>query len=169
MNPMTFKTHIIKLLLLSTLLPIFANSQNCTNYHKIHGVHSSNKYYQYNDASRSAMFVKGETSQLYLDVYNGRDYRIYLCHDDVLGSSIRLQIYDRSDNTLLYDNSNDDFVQEFEFTVTKTRELILVISVPGNSIGLEKASQEKGLFKKDLESGCIGVYIEHMITPVKGF
>ena len=145
-------------------------AQRCSKYHINHGNRSENKYYQiHKEASRSALFVKGETSRMYLDVYNGRDYRISFTYDDVLGGPVQFKLLDRRDKVLLYDNANDEFAQEFEFTVTKTRELIIVINVPGHSVGLEQVSQERGLFKKDTEIGCVGVLIEHMISPMKGF
>ncbi|NOZ47901.1 MAG: hypothetical protein GXO79_14155 [Chlorobi bacterium] len=152
------------------ILPVLSFSQRCGSYHITHGNFSENKFYQiHKEASRSALFVKGETSHMYLEVFNGRDYRISITHDDILGGPIRFKLIDQEDDALLYDNANDNYTQEFEFTVTKSRMLIIEISVPGSSVGLEKTSQEKGLFKKDTEIGCVGVLIEHMITPRKGF
>ncbi len=160
----------IILYILLSITPLLSLSQRCGQYHKLNGNFSENKYYMLHDeASRSALFVKGETSKMYLDIYNGRDYRISITHDDILGGPIEFKLIDRRDQTLLYNSANDGYAQEFEFTVTKTRELIIVIHVPGHSVGLEPLSQEKGLFRKDVEIGCVGVLIEHMITPMKGF
>lgn len=166
-------TSIHKLLyfiILVFVVPIFAFSQHCGNYIKLNGNFSENKYYVYHaEASRSALFVKGETSKMYLDIYNGRDYRISFVLDDVLGGPVEFKLIDRRDLVLLYYNVNDDYAQEFEFTVTKSRELVIEIHVPGHSVGLEPLSQEKGLFRKNTEMGCVGVLIEHMISPMKGF
>ncbi len=162
----------MRLLVLTFFLiaPLFSMSQRCSKYHILNGNFSENKYYQiHKEASRSALFVKGETSRMFLEVFNGRDYRISLVFDDVLGGPVEFKLYDRSDDVLLYDNMNDAYSQEFEFTVTRTRDLIIELYVPGHSVGLEAVSQEKGLFRKDTEIGCVGVLIEHMITPRKGF
>jgi len=156
--------------LILIVLPILTFSQRCSKYHLLNGKTSENKYYQIDkESSRSALFVKGESSKMYLEVYNGRDYRISIVYDDVLGGPIEMKLYDRQDQVLLYDNANDSYSQEFEFTVTKTRDLIIALHVPGHSVGLEQASQEKGLFRKDTEIGCVGVLIEKMVTPRKGF
>ena len=60
----------------------------CFEYHKFNCNYSDNLYYRYNDASRSALFLKGQTSETRLEIYNGRDYRISLCADEVLGRQI---------------------------------------------------------------------------------
>lgn len=162
--------HRLLFFLILFAVPIFTYSQRCSNYLKLNGDFSENKYYVFHDeASRTALFVKGETSKIYLEVFNGRDYRISIVSDDILGGPIEFKLIDRREQILLYANANDGYAQEFEFTVTKSRELAIEIHVPGHSIGLEQISQEKGLFRKDTEIGCVGVLIEHMITPWKGF
>ncbi len=54
--------------------------------------------------------------------------------------------------------------------MTQTREIYIEISVPGKSRYSEAADDADLVFvRKDTEMGCIGILIEHMITPVKGF
>ena len=69
---------------------------------------------------------------------------------------------------LLYDNSEDGFSNEIEFTVESTRRLTLEISVPGGSGGSSTKGKKKKLMKSS-DMGCIGVLVEHMTTPISGF
>lgn len=81
-----------------------------------------------------------------------------------------MRIIDVATENVLYDNSEDGFASEFEFTVTQTSEIYIEIEVPGSSRMSEAEGQNDLIFvRKDTEMGCIGILIEHMITPVKGF
>jgi len=71
----------------------------------------------------------------------------------------------------LYDNADDGFSNEIEFSVESTRRLILEISIPssggsGSSKGIKKG---KGKLSKSSDMGCVGVLVEHMVTPKSGF
>ena len=165
------------ILLIAIISPIFANAQThdysmrrCWGYHKDSCQVSKNIYYRVVDNSRSALFVKGQTSRISVPIYNGRDYRISFCHDQVLGEGIIMRLIDAETESTLYDNSEDGFASEFEFTVTQSREIYVEISVPGTSRYSEAQDDADLIFvRKDTEMGCIGILVEHMITPVKGF
>ena len=169
---------ILKIILLAIVLcPFFGQAQTndysmrrCWGYHKDSCRTSKNIYYRVVDNSRSALFVKGQTSRIKIIIYNGRDYRISFCHDQVLGEGIVMRLIDAENEQTLYDNSEDGFASEFEFTVTQTREIYVEISVPGSSQLSEVGDDADLIFvRKDTEMGCIGILVEHMITPVKGF
>lgn len=159
------------------LLPFAGMSQTndysmrrCWGYHKDSCPTSKNIYYRVVDDSRSALFVKGQVSRIKSIIYNGRDYRISFCHDAILGEGIIMRIIDVATENVLYDNSEDAFASAFEFTVTQTSEIYIEIEVPGSSRMSEAEGQSDLIFvRKDTEMGCIGILIEHMITPVKGF
>lgn len=166
------------ILLLIVMCPLVGMSQTndysmrrCWGYHKDSCAISKNIYYRVVvDESRSALFVKGQTSRIPITIYNGRDYRVSFCHDEVLGEGIVMRLIDAETDEPLYDNSDDGFASEFEFTVTQTRDLYVEISVPGTSRFAEsEGNEDLVLVKKDTEMGCIGILVEHMITPVKGF
>lgn len=167
----------IKIVLLFIILLPFAgfsqthdySTRRCWGYHKDSCPTSKNIYYRVVDESRSALFVKGQVSRIKSTIYNGRDYRISFCHDAVLGEGITMRIIDENEN-VLYDNSEDGFASEFEFTVTQTSDIYIEIEVPGSSKLSEAEGQGDLIFvRKDTEMGCVGILIEHMITPVKGF
>lgn len=146
--------------------------RRCWGYHKDSCRVSKNIYYRVvTDACRSALFVKGQTSRIRVPIYNGRDYRVSFCHDEVFGEGIVMKLIDTETENVLYDNSEDGFASDFEFTVTQTREIFVEISVPGSSKMSEaqNSGEELVFVRKDTEMGCIGILVEHMITPVKGF
>lgn len=146
--------------------------RRCWGYHRDSCTTSKNIYYRVVvDDCRSALFVKGQTSRIPVSIYNGRDYRISFCHDEVLGSGIVMKLIDSETENVLYDNSEDGYASDFEFTVTQSRDIFVEISVPGSSKMSEALNSGEDLVfvKKDTEMGCIGILVEHMITPVKGF
>jgi len=159
------------------VLPFITNAQDneykvrkCFGYQRDSCPTSANIYYKVHEESRSALFVKGQTSKTALTIYNGRDYRISLCWDPILGSQIYFKILDSETNNVLYDNSTDEFATEFEFTVTQSRDIIVQVTVPGESIlSNSMGKDDLILVRKDREMGCVGVLVEHMITPSKGF
>jgi hypothetical protein len=144
--------------------------RKCFGYQRDSCTKSQNLFYKVQEDSRSALFLKGQTSQTALTIYNGRDYRISLCWDLVLGSRVQFKLIDRENNAILYDNANDNYATEFEFTVTQTRDIFVEITVLGESLlAKSQGNEDIVIVRKDKEMGCVGVLIEHMITPAKGF
>ena len=68
---------------------------------------------------------------------------------------------------LVYDNSDDDYANEIEFSVESTKRLTLEISIPGSSGGGSDTKKKGKLVNSDM--GCVGVLVEHMTTPKPGF
>ena len=144
--------------------------RKCYGYQRDSCSNSENMYYKVHDASRSALFLKGQTSKTVFTIYNGRDYRISICWAPVLGNRILFKIIDSYTESVLYDNANDEFSSDFEFTVAQTTEIYVEVTVPGSSDLANVTSNDELIFvEKDKEMGCVGVLIEHMITPTKGF
>lgn len=139
----------------------------CQEYHKNHCKKSENKYYQYNSESRSGLFHKGQKSRTLLEAFNGRDYRITICHDDVFKQPVLFRIVDKFMGEVLYDNSEDNYALDFEFTVTNTIDLFIEVEIQGESPLV--SSNNRSLIKRDNEVGCVGLLIEYMVTPRKGF
>ncbi len=144
--------------------------RKCFQYERDSCPNSGNIYYKYNSESRSALFLKGQTSRFPLSIYNGRDYRISICWDFNLGNRLEFKIIDADTDNVLYDNSTDEFASEFEFTVAQSRDVYIQIKVPGTNELIKNQEAEDLIFvRKDQEMGCVGVLVEHMITPSKGF
>ena len=225
------KQHINKIVLLAAIvmIPAMSFSQYCNYFHTKYCMPSENEMFKLNGQSKSALFSKGQTSELNIIVYKGQDYRVSLCLDENLGSQIKFKIYETKkvkvekvietktmeeeikkcgdcsgegetdgedcytcdgsgeiatgkekevitketkivverQKQLLYDNSEDGFSNEIEFTVESTRRLTLEISVPGG--GGSTTSGKKKKMMKSSDMGCVGVLVEHMTTPISGF
>lgn len=224
--------HINKIALLIAIItiPSISFGQYCNYFHKKYCMPSENEMFKLNGQSKSALFSKGQTSELSIIVYKGQDYRISLCMDENLGSQIAFKVYEtkkvkvekvietkttedeyktcencsgegyvddescydcdgegkvatgneievvdketkvvtETRKQLLYDNSQDGFSSEIEFSVESTRRLTLEIAVPGSGGGGSSKSMKKGMMKSS-DMGCVGVLVEHMTTPKSGF
>lgn len=119
--------------------------------------------------SRSAMMRKGQTSEFRITIYQGKDYRISVCTDELsLGNTVHIRLVDYDTNEALYDNKDKNYVKDYEFTVIQTRTIKIVIDVPEDPT--QKGSgASTGLISKSINQGCVGVLIEEMSTPKTGF
>lgn len=170
------KTVLVKaLLVIAITLPFSAFAQECLDFHKTNcksmqqtkedGTIDTDGYV-YSEDSRSALMVKGQTSEFKFMIHQGKDYRLSLCASEILGRNIKFELIDFEENTVLYDNSQFEFKREFEFSVMQTRNLKIRIHVPADQ---EAANAVFGIKAKDTEMGCVGVLIEKMVTPKTGF
>jgi hypothetical protein len=57
--------------------------------------------------SKSAIMAKGQVSEFHLIAYNGLDYRISLCNEDILGDQIQFRIFEKV-KTLIKDEEDSD-------------------------------------------------------------
>ncbi len=96
----------------------------------------------------------GQTSELNMIFYRGHDYRVILCGEEHLGD-LRFKILS-SKGDVLFDNQEYDMTQEWDFTMSTTKRLIIEVTAPGGG----------GDF---VESGCVAVMIGLRPTPKKGF
>lgn len=211
------------------MIPAMSFGQYCNYFHEEYCSPSENKNFKLNGQSKSALFSKGQTSELSILVYKKLDYRISICMDEHLGSQIAFKIYEmkkvkvekviehkemqeemgacsecngtgsldgedcwdcegsgekstgnekeiitketkvivEKQKQLLYDNSEDGYANEIEFTVEKSRRLVIEISIPGEGGGPSTKKRSK-LLKSD-DMGCVGILVEHMTTPKAGF
>jgi len=133
-------------------LPIFAFSQNCTNYHIDH-CRWADRTFLYSRQSKSALFKKGMSSEFSIVVYGGEEYYISVDGHRKLGD-IRLRIFeDDPQKTQLYDNSEFKYEEYFFFKVSRTRKLIVEVS-----------TEEPEKDKNPDEKYCVGVLIEFRDT-----
>ena len=90
------KKYIHKILLLAIIisLPALSFGQYCNYFHTKYCQPSENDMFKLNGQSKSALFSKGQTSELNIIVYKGQDYRISLCMDENLGSQMTFKVYE---------------------------------------------------------------------------
>jgi len=149
--------------LLVGILSIFSFavfSQNCFDYHKTHCFpKKSNFHYIENNSSVSFLFSPGDIQEIQVLFLLGKDYRITLCADSIFDNIIQLRILN-GQGIILYDNSKQNFNLNLEFSSKKTQNAILEIIAP--------EIDNKNVNSIDSE-GCIGVFIEEMISIKTGF
>lgn len=143
------------------LLPIGLSAQHCNNFHRKNCYPSDNAFFEYNGQSKSALFKKGQTSEMNIIIYKGQDYRLSICTEPELGEKVEYKIKDAKTGEVLYDNAGDDYAQDFEFTCSYTRRIVIEVTVPDGE------TKDKKLKPRDM--ACLGVLVEHMTTPKAGF
>ncbi len=89
-----FYKKIILAVALIAMIPSLSFAQYCNKFHDSYCEPSENDMYKPNGQSKSALFGKGQTSELSVIVYKGQDYRISLCMDENLGSGMEFKIYE---------------------------------------------------------------------------
>ena len=166
------------------IIPEISYGQYCNNFHE-NNCYSGGRSYNLNGQSRSSLFDKGETSELNILVYKKMDYRISVCVTENLGERVFFKISEVNKvrvkrivegdtvvtterrKQVLYDNSDDEFSTEIEFSAESTKRLVIEISTPGGAPVSSAPVKNKLLKRRKI--GCMGVLIEHKSTPVSGF
>ncbi len=143
------------------LLQIHAFGQDdCKRYHTKKCKFNQNDVFQYSGQSRSAEFIKGQTSQFRILAYGGYDYSFSLCYEKKLGQVKFRLLEDNAGQKVLFDNSEDGYSKAKVFTIETTKKLIVEIVAEGEAADDALSEQKKY---------CIGVLIEYMKTPGSGF
>ncbi len=148
-------------LALTVLISIFSvqlSAQDCYEFYKKFVPRHENARFAYslNSLSVSLPFKPGESRCVYGELIQGKDYRITICSDSLYNGVVELVI--RNDaGKILYDNSQDDFNVNIEFSCRKTNSVEFVLTAPNR---LDVDAETKG---------CIGLIIEDMVTPRIGF
>jgi len=140
--------------ILLIILAIYSFAQDCTEYHQFHCLYADYTYF-YSRQSKSALFRKGQTSELKIVIYGGEDYYIAVCAHRRFGDLHFKILEDNEDSTLIYDNAEHDYANSVTFTNEVTRDVIIVVSVPGEP--------EKG----KIERRCVGVVIQFRKTKTE--
>ena len=147
----------------------FAQAGPCTDFHRkncaMEGSRKDGKGFMYNAQSKSGLFAQGSTSKMRCIVYKGQDYRMSVCCETVIGDKVNFKIYDARTNELLFDNTKNDDAQQFEFSASVTRPLIIEATVPaGETKGSSKEEKELGT-----DAACVGLLIENKMSERTGF
>lgn len=135
-------------------------SQNCENYlKKEYCKVLIDKNYKIHPASKAYSISNGESEKFELQVFSGMDYKISLCADEIFGKQLILKLWNQQ-NELVYDNTDENLSLEFEFSSILDQIIKIEIVVPeGNS----------GISTMPNYSGCLGVLVQHAMTPRTGF
>lgn len=144
----------IQTLLFITLFlsPLLSFAQDCTDYHQYHCMYADYTFF-YSRQSKSALFRRGQTSELKIVAYSGEDYYIAVCAHRKFGDIQFKILEDNANKTLIYDNAEDEYAESLIFSNEVTRNLIIQVSVPDADIK-ESADDRR----------CVGVVIEFRKT-----
>ncbi len=145
--------NTLYLILYTTLLlsPFVSFSQDCTDYHQYHCIYADYSFF-YSRQSKSALFKRGQTSELKIVAYNGEDYYIAVCAHRKFGD-IHLRILeDNASKNVIYDNADDEYNESIIFSNEITRNLIVEVTVPED--GKEDTNDRR----------CVGVVIQFRKT-----
>ncbi|MPQ48053.1 hypothetical protein GCQ56_13685 [Marinifilum sp. N1E240] len=136
-------TKLTILLLCIFALPIGLVAQ-CNEYTKKECIPQLSPY-TFNGQLNSAVLSQGETAELQLTFYKDQEYRILVKGEDNLGD-LQFQLFDTEYN-LLYDNSDEDYTNLWDFMVESTDDFIIRVLIPEDET------------KVELESGCVSILI----------
>ncbi|MFQ5335012.1 MAG: hypothetical protein ACE5DN_02950 [Flavobacteriales bacterium] len=112
--------------------------------------------YSSNGQLTVAPLVPGEEAELSMIFYRGNDYRIVLCGDEELGQ-LKFWIKN-SRGEELFNNKNYENTQQWDFSMSSTQRLIIVVGAEG-----------KTQMGEAVEEGCVKLIIGHRKTPKAGF
>jgi hypothetical protein len=147
----SLKNTVIALLLMFALQ---TNAQDCNDYHEFNCTFADWTYF-YSRQSKSALFQKGQTSELRFIAYGGEDYFVSVCTHRKF-APLHFKIYeDNETRDMLYDNSSEEYINTVSFSNNRTRKLIIEVSVP-------KQGEET------LEKRCVGVLIQFKKAEITG-
>lgn len=144
---------IIHIILFAGLIfsPFLSFAQDCTGYHQYHCIYADYTFF-YSRQSKSALFKRGQTSELKIVAYSGEDYYVAVCAHRKFGD-IRFKILeDNANKTLIYDNADNEYNESVTFSNEVTRNLIIQVSVTDNDI---KGTDDRR---------CVGVVIQFRKT-----
>lgn len=121
------KYLILTLFILLSAFPLQA--QDCTDYHQYHCPYADYTFY-YSRQSKSALFERGQSSELRIVAYGGEEYYIAICANRKW-KDVRFKVMeDNESRTLLYDNSDNEYAQSVTIANDVTRNLIIEVITP---------------------------------------
>lgn len=133
--------------------------QNCNDFHTKHAISYASEGYKSTTYSRSYEMTKGELRNIEMEFHKGMDYHLNFAVDDLFASKLFVQILDKQTREVLYDNTEDQFNLDLEFSAVKDLLVNITIETPAPIV-----KESRYNF-----SGCVGVLIETRITPPLGF
>lgn len=127
-----------------------ANLQaQCRSFVKNNCAESMGEYVPSENFS-AAKFMPGDEAELAMTFSKGEDYRLLICSQSTLGD-VGFKIFD-ADKNLLFDNSEKEFADSFDFRVPGTQELTVAVKVPdGNNKTLSP-------------QGCVAIIVGKKVT-----
>lgn len=139
--------YLIRFSLLLALFCSFSAYGQCKGFTKKKCMPSLAPYVT-NGQINTATFAAGDHAEIPLSFFENTNYRIIVCGQEILGK-ITFKILDANKN-VLFDNSELDYVNTWDFKSASNQSLILYVEIP------EDGSDN---YSKMMHSGCVSVIV----------
>lgn len=150
------RLSIIILLLFASFL-IFG--QNCSKYHKSIGCRVTNSEgFKPFGQSKSAILDAGKTYKYQVVLFGGYDYKIGLCTEKGF-TPIHLKIINAENQTVFYDNSEDEYTETVGFSNEITKNVIFEVTLMASEMEFRDIGDTRA---------CLGVAILWHKIPKMG-
>lgn len=139
-----------KILLLISALFFTASvsfSQDCTDYHQFHCPYADYTFY-YSRQSKSALFERGQISELRIVAYGEEEYYVAVCANRKWKNTRFRILEDNIERNELYDNAKNEYAESITFENENTRNIIIEVITPE-----PEKSSDVG------EMRCVGVVV----------
>jgi len=150
--------NLITILFFSFLGPVQLCSQDCTSYHELGDcIMDRSKDYKIYSQSKSLAISPLDTIELNIVFYGQKDYIISFCTHRKF-YPINFRLIDPDTQEVLYDNTQDRYIESLGVGFDVTKSLTIKINVLAR-----KATPE------EIEGymGCLGVLIQYVNYPEK--
>lgn len=148
MKSLTKYIAIFLLLIALAFVNTDVNAQ-CKRYTKKHCLPSLAPY-QHNGKLTSAVFNPGETADLEVTFNSGKEYRVLVCSQDLIGQ-VQFKILDKT-RKILFESEEGTENPYWDFKVENTQQLIIHIEVP-------KLDDQKSQITQLTPNGCVSIMI----------
>lgn len=150
----------IAFLLFIAFLSFQVQGQSCKGFHlsKDCAVPDVNDYRRYGQ-SRSRVVVARQTVRYQVTLFGGYDYKVGICTENAY-EPVHFKIIDANRNSVFYDNTNDDYMENVGFTVDETKNVIIEMTVLAEDREFTDAPDYRT---------CLGVAIYWRKVPNIGF
>lgn len=113
-------TALSFLFLLFSTCTVYAQNE-CQYYHKKACGDKDNYPMKYDSQSKSAILGKGQISEFHMVAYNGLDYRINVCAEEILGTQIQFKIYEKKRELIRHEE--EEYVEETQEATTSASDV----------------------------------------------
>ncbi len=84
----------------------------CSYYHKKFCDLGEGEPMKYDGQSKSAILAKGQISEFHMIAYNGLDYRITICAEEILGPDVQLKIFEKRKELIKEEEIQQEYQEE---------------------------------------------------------
>jgi hypothetical protein len=149
--------HLVYFALMTlTLIPRSAFAQDCVNYHELGDcILDRQKGYRIYSQSKSVAMSPLDTVELDIVFYGQKDYILSFCAHKKM-YPIHFTLVDPESKQVLYDNTNDRYIESLGVGFDVTKSLAITIQA------LARESSEEEV---ENNVGCVGLLIQYKNYP----